>query len=589
MKTPCVLLALGLGMSLSLPIPVRAAVEKVTPEQIAGLIERLGSNRFAERRQAQRLLDRVGAPALEALRKAVDSEDKEVSRLARELVARIEKREETAAALAPTQVHLVCKDMPVPEAVAALAKQSGYDIQITGTREVVAKRKITLDTGEVIFWEALDRLCRKAGLVEVGPSSGAWAQNVYRLGGPNPVLVPPARIMPVLPNPGIVPGIVPRVVPPAAIPVRPLPMPGRARPRNVKRAAFGAMVPGPAQGPGVVNGGQFQVLPGRMPRLRRINPVIGGLDADQSPYATFGGGQILLTEGKPPEVPTVYYGALRIRLKLNPAPDSQEASGLHVVWEVCAEPKLQNWSLSGDPRVNHITDDLGQVLTRITPQNPTMGIGRFGNMPAFNPYLTAYGAGRVQTAVAQFKLAQSPASHLKVLRGRLPARVHIPPQALITVAKILQAAGKMVRGAHGGSIRVIKVTREKDGDCQVQIRLEKPSGVDEMAGMGAGFGAPGLRLIVRARPGAAVPRIVGGGMIGPGGGSPMPGNLALVDAQGQEFQLVGSSGETGSGFMELTLTYRPNKDQGEPANLVYRAPRIVHADVPFDFADVKLP
>jgi len=49
-----------------------------------------------------------------------------------------------------------------------IAKKTGFQIQLEGDQTKFANRKITLDTGEAPFWQALDQFCQKAGLVEKG-------------------------------------------------------------------------------------------------------------------------------------------------------------------------------------------------------------------------------------------------------------------------------------------------------------------------------------------------------------------------------------------------------------------------------------
>ncbi|GIW79983.1 MAG: hypothetical protein KatS3mg105_1790 [Gemmatales bacterium] len=150
-------LALTWGLSLA------ADSEKADAATIKKLIEQLGSESFAERQAAAEKLEKIGVPALEALRKAVEHPDIEVKRRATELVAKIEKHVERDRILAPTFVHLVCKDLPVADAVAQLAKQSGYAIELQGNSDM----RVTLDTGKTTFWQAFDHLCRAGKLVEV--------------------------------------------------------------------------------------------------------------------------------------------------------------------------------------------------------------------------------------------------------------------------------------------------------------------------------------------------------------------------------------------------------------------------------------
>jgi hypothetical protein len=69
-----------------------SAVATPNSVKIDRLIQQLGSNRFAEREQATRTLEKIGEPALEALRKAAQSaEDHDIKQRSGELVRNLEK------------------------------------------------------------------------------------------------------------------------------------------------------------------------------------------------------------------------------------------------------------------------------------------------------------------------------------------------------------------------------------------------------------------------------------------------------------------------------------------------------------------
>src|SRR5207249_2040254 len=56
---------------------------------------------------------------------------------------------------------------------------SGYAIVIEGDRVPLAKRMVTLETGEVTFWEAFDQLCRAANLSEIQTANVNLGQTIY--------------------------------------------------------------------------------------------------------------------------------------------------------------------------------------------------------------------------------------------------------------------------------------------------------------------------------------------------------------------------------------------------------------------------
>src|SRR5438445_4015145 len=139
------------------------SIGKPAAGRIAQLINQLGSKKFQERELAARELDAAGAVALESLKTAGRHPDPEISRRAECLAQRIEKRIETAQIVEAKCVHLSFRDTPLDEAVAEFARKTGFTIDLQSRPR---DQRITLDTGETTFWQALDQFCKKAGLVE---------------------------------------------------------------------------------------------------------------------------------------------------------------------------------------------------------------------------------------------------------------------------------------------------------------------------------------------------------------------------------------------------------------------------------------
>jgi hypothetical protein len=169
------------------------AVPKPTPEQqkrIDELIKQLGADRFEDREQAQKELVKIGPAALERLRLATKSPEAEIRRRVADLIGQLEDVLKTGKQLAPKKVHLKLKDISVVDAVADLSKQSGYPIQIDGDKAKLAQRKLTLDTGEISFWEAFDQLNQQGGLVEAG-NDGKAVGSLHVADG-TPTLLPTA-------------------------------------------------------------------------------------------------------------------------------------------------------------------------------------------------------------------------------------------------------------------------------------------------------------------------------------------------------------------------------------------------------------
>ncbi|HEV3263583.1 MAG TPA: hypothetical protein VG013_42500 [Gemmataceae bacterium] len=171
MRTGSLIVLLVIGGVYALAAPA-ASPAKPSFEHINALVARLGSGKFKDRQAATRELDALGPAALNALRAAASDPDAEVRRRATALAERIEKRIETAQVLTPTRLRFVCKDKPVADAVAEFSRKTGFAVQIDpAARTKLGNRRVTLDTGETTFWDAFERLCDKAGLVEAAPKT----------------------------------------------------------------------------------------------------------------------------------------------------------------------------------------------------------------------------------------------------------------------------------------------------------------------------------------------------------------------------------------------------------------------------------
>jgi hypothetical protein len=185
-----------LVVELALTVPgVQAADDpRLTGKDISGLVNQLGSERYAEREAAARALAAVGAPALEALRKAARHREAEVRRRAERLLRQIETRLEMQALLAPRRVRLTYRETPLPEALADFGKQAEVSLVLDGDRDQLLVRKITLETGTVSFWEALDQFCSRAGLMLAldapPPRDAIRASMTFGMGGFRPYLTP---------------------------------------------------------------------------------------------------------------------------------------------------------------------------------------------------------------------------------------------------------------------------------------------------------------------------------------------------------------------------------------------------------------
>ena len=614
-------LLLGLGL-LALTIPTSAA-DKPSDAEIAKLIKQLGSDEYAVREKASEALDKIGAPALEALRKAIKDGDAEISRRAEDLVGRIEKRGETASILAAKKVKLAFKDTPVPQAVEELRKQSGYNIVLQDPKNTLKDRKVTLDTGEVSFWEALDRLCEKAGLVE--------AEQTFPISGP-------PRGGPIGPGAGPAPGV--KILPVEVKPVEVKPVEPKTAPAKEKgkiavdekaekpaeksetvRPAGKPAIGGPAVGaPGI----GVVAKPG--PGIRPI-PIVPD--------------QITLTDGKPAKLPSDYSSAVRVRALAKSDMFGKAAKEqILLALQATPEPKIK-WQNLVQVKINKAIDDQDQKLEQTTAPaikstDPTLPAGPGG----FAPGAPGPGAGPAGTSVAMpfrpgfgmlhqnipvyLKKGSKESKSLKELSGVITAQVLAPAKAFITVEDVMKAAGKTITGTDGGSIKVIDVSKDKNGNITIRCEVEAPAGITPAGGTTGGWGtgvptpapvplpkkgavAPGAKPALRAALAvdlpapAPAPGVVPGVKIAVGrvdvvavpnyvglGGN----GLSLLDAKGNAVNAgIGIQGTVNATTGKVTQvhTFTVPAGSAEPAKLVFMGQKQTTIDIPFTLKNVTLP
>ena len=615
MGTRIGLMVLGLALGLAVLLLASAgAADKPAAKQIAQLIEQLGSNSYEEREQATKKLAEIGMPALDALRKALASGDPEIQKRAEELIHRLDaqiqqeaRRAESAKLLTASKIHLVYKETPLAEAVADFAKKSGYTIQLHDPENKLSGRKVSLDTGIVTFWEAFDRFCTAAGLVD------ASLQDVLvpRQGGRRPqplqfeVPIPLQPGQPDRPAGGAAPGL-----PIPAPKIQPAqPRKEEADPDTPKQG-----VPAP--------GAKIQPVPpaiGRAVQVRRapavrLQPgnaaIAAGIQGSTQPTT------IVLKDGKPETVPTCYAGAVRIRALTGKsgkaaaadqaAPDDQVV----VPVEARSEPRMQLQSITA-VKITKALDDRNQSLDQLidsTVPNVPQFIGPAGiiigpaGVPAFNRP-QSYSPSQVVSV--RLKKAPKDSQTLKELNGTLTAEALLAPETLATVENILQAAGKEIKGKDGSTLKVIGV-QSINNRVTVRIQIDPPPAgppVPRIQKVPAIQKVPipipqavpnGGLFQIQPQPAPAIPIQIQIGQIGGFGPNikrELDG-LKLLDGNGQVIPRTqtGYSRHVGAnGQMTVTynLGYRLQNGQ-VPSKLVYTSSRSVTLDIPFTLKDVPV-
>jgi hypothetical protein len=590
----------GLAFGVLAALPTNAA-EPADAAKIDKLIEQLGSAKFDEREQANKDLDAIGVPALEALRKAAKGNDAEISRRSAELVKGIEKRAETQIVLKPTKIHLVFKDTPVSEAVDELKKKTGYNIVLHDPENKLKDRKVTLDTGETTFWQAFDQFCEKAGIHEAGQ------QELLRQIQPVPPggLVPPGGIQPVPP-----------------IKIQPI---ERAPAQKIDQAENAGAGLAADEKPAV------ETKPVAPPAAQPAQPVAPIGRPVPPRFVQQQPGQITVVDGKPESLATDYSGAVRIRAqtKQNLFGNAQDGEILFAL-EITPEPKI-TWQRLVGVKLDKAIDDNEQKLSEVMQPNVVPGGIQFraGGIaaPGFAPPMRGFINNLNQYSPVRLKKGDKPSKSIKELTGTVSAEVLGEPKTLITTDEILKAAGNTFKGEEGGSIKIISVDKdEKANQAKVIFEFEQPAGFTPPINVNPGgpirggpvpipLPAPVLPLPpagalqavqIQAAPAQVVQvqvQIGGGGVAGPAILPVRPGFQAVNGSNG--LKLVDDKGKAVEGqsiFMQLkaaqpgapltpewVLTFPLKKDQTEAGKLTYSASKSVTVDITITLKDITLP
>jgi hypothetical protein len=205
----CLFSILAAGL-LSTPELLAQPSPKASAGDLTRWVGQLGSRSFREREAAAAALAAHRNPeVVELLRRAARSSDPEVARRAGELLVRVEQSIETERLLTARTLRLKFDNTPLADALAEFTRRTGIKVILAPAEAAkLATRKLTLDTGEVTPWQALDKLCKSAGLDEKIPEQAPALANPYdgtaRMGGRRGrrrvVWMTPDRMPPPLPD-----------------------------------------------------------------------------------------------------------------------------------------------------------------------------------------------------------------------------------------------------------------------------------------------------------------------------------------------------------------------------------------------------
>ena len=620
-------LSLLLVSTLVLSLAVLATISAPAADNINAvkLVAQLGSSDFEEREAAASALEAMGAQALDALRQGLQSEDPEVRMRSGLLVKKLETRIASASLLAGKRVRLVYQNKPLTEALADFNKQSGYTITLQDPQGTLKDRTITLDTGDVTFWQALDKFCDAAGLTEDNPFSQQFGQP----GIGRPIIRRQIQVVPVQVAPA----------PPADAPQKPgnpeRQLRDDAKPTEKKKVEelpqveaekkledkpaekVPATAPQPRQGVQQIQPAQPaqpQVVAKAQVVVIQAQPAIAPAPI---PMQINPGQGIVLRDGKG-TLPTDASSSIRVRALDRNDFFGQNEKEILLALQVTPEPRLHCQVLP-HVKITKAIDENGQNLAAIDPETE---LNLPPNPPGFQPVPRPGRLGRpvVRQQLpmenifpVRLKAGNQPSKTIKELRGVITAQVQGEAQPIITVDEILKAAGKTFKGGDNGVIRVLEVKKQDDGQVEIRFEFEAPRDVITVGSITPvppsqpqpAQPALQVRPLVRVQPvpQPAVPQLAPQPLqpapqppqVAPQPPQPAPvanHGFTLLDDKGNSLPLLNvistnRNDARGGVITEYRMTFRSAKT--EPARLVFMGQHTVTVEVPFTLKDVNVP
>jgi len=406
--------ALLLGvLTACLLVPSAFGEEKTQPPQIEELVKNLGHRKFTEREKAARALLAVGEPALEALRSAAKSSDSEISIRAEALAARIERQEANRKLLRAPIVHLKFESVAVRSALAEVTKKSGLNLQLDERRVANPNRAITLDTGDVPLWTAIDEFLEVAGLTEAQPNGALQPTDAERL---------------LIQQPQPLGNFVPW---------------GSRPPSPQQLASRVLLVDGKNDTPSSTDS---------LVRVRALPRDFPGN------VVTRGSGEISLTLDVTPAPSLAWRGLVGVEIRRAVDEHGQALTQSHVQ-EDAGDPNMMMWDVAMPVQVFR---GGGGIMVQ-------------GGMWIDQADGGIAGLGDLRHVPVSLRSGQRSSRKLKELEGVLTGRVLTPPQTLLSVDNILKADTKTVYRVDATTVQILEAKVQPNGTIMLRVKIDQPS------------------------------------------------------------------------------------------------------------------
>jgi hypothetical protein len=607
---------------------VSLAVVLALSTRAEALVRELGSPAFRDRETAQAGLLAIGGPALPVVSKAVASADPEVARRARGLVKDIGFKLDCARLLAGTPVRLSFADAPLAAVLTELSKQSGYAVGVSKAAADPDTVRVTVDTGDVSFWQAAEAVGKAAGLTIAGPGADEGTVRYFVPDG-GPAAKTPGDKIRVWAGELDMLLRISHTLDPQARGVLEVYRNDLRHYADGAAAIEKAMAEKKADPNAAASLDRFAVQAENIYKAARNLFAAAGVRAPIGPGGRYpvilgpaGGPTGSASAGVWVEPTTAAPAVPQLVKSYNPGIRPTAVVGPCAYLRVVPEPRIE-WVRTTGVRVDHAVDDRGRAVEPNLIAAPfgenanediiMLGGGRVVRRP-YNPA----GAVRANPFYASVPIkgdALVPTA-LSEFRGAIQGVVKTPPELVATRALTVEekfGPGGQPAGADANRQALIAFHRATSqpviGQPVLTASLKQELVGYSLAVMlqysGDAYAPAGGNWFVTSAQSAQVVRFQGQAAIltEPRGLSRSPGvkaesvcGLRVTDADGRPFHLSGgidmsrmNANGTGPTSVHLTLTVTATEaTKGPPVRIAWHACRLAPVEVPFDLANVPV-
>ena len=575
-----ILLAFGFAI---VAVPLSHAQSDVA---IATQIARLGSPEFRERMAAERELDRIGAAALPALRRALaTSDDPEVRQRAEELITRISRRAEAEEILAPTMIRLTAGTRSLAAILDEFRQQTDAEFRIDA--RLAKETEVTVPAGEPQpFWTALEAILDLAGF-EITPASN---QSTTAFRSPETVAADLKRLTDE------------RI---AVIEKLQAQMKNRARPgQNAKDIEEIDKIIQAMRKDLQENLQQMAALQARQVNQRPQHSAPSPLPS----------GIITLQPRIGENAPRSIHGAARITPVTFPesARATVPADQFPLILQLATEPKLRCLSIE-TISIRSAVDDQGRELAVVNRGGPLAvkvqpikggnivvdangGVNLVPNAKVAAPGgAAAFQPNPLQVVAILARPDDGPTPRkLQSLTGHLRAIVNTPEKVLAKLNGL--KPGEMRQSTAGGPVSLETTLSEASQPGRYELRVVAKFDPDRLTPRGETGNHSGMTIIQGQGGGVVVQNrvmIINGRQIGSGSAEA----LTVQDAQGRAYELSVVSSSTqmiqNGNTREYSQEYRvravaKDPNAGPPSQIAFRGQERKSVEIPFNLANLPL-